>query len=260
MSNVGTITIDPKNTFRKHVDRLAREYGLTAKQLMQDQMRLLSTGLIKDSPPKSKTQAAKAIRADLDRIFVGMTAMERKTARAMGGAMAGKYRVENKNGAAWLVEEALFSRTASQHDLRSWHQQKRSGNTGRVSRSGMGGRSIGRWRSIPKMHVQKTALNTYTKHVIARAGRLKKGWLPAVHHWRGKAPQWVLKSRAPAEGRWVDRMMDSGSGYLEAINYVPYGSKHLASIVAINEGKRRMDISGKLELRIKKVAAKFNAA
>jgi len=255
--------------FRKSVRRLARQYGIDARFVMYDQMRLWAQNMIKHAPPKSIAQYKKTVSKDIRKLFVDTN--DKKTWKQNGVRL-----FKTKNNAVYGVEKILYNPSASIEEMKSHHNKYRT-KSGRVTSAGgrrdtwFGGtggtKNIGRWKFVDDMHVRRTALNRYVRHKQGNVGQIKAGYIPAAVHFGRKArkfpeiPSAVRKVKRRS-GSHADAMRKDGSGYLEMTNKVPYAANNsaLRNALKIEGQKRERDLAKFMEKRIESLSRRTRVA
>ena len=244
MSDSLEITITNAPVFKAHVRRLAEKYGLSAKDIMLDQMRLWITQLAKLTRPKKLSEGRKTIEKQLLAIFAPM-----KSAKALK-----LYRgIAEQKG---TFPQYLFGLDPS--EFPSFHQSRRN-SRGRTRKSSTT-YAVGPKTFSDKAHVKRADFNRYKREVQKRVGRMKAGWIPATKLFKAKMPSWVLR-HVKASGDATDRMKKDGNGFLEGRNKTNYVSRHLTpDLVKITADTRTKDLTDKLELRLRGLARQFERA
>ena len=254
------------NRFKKQVDRFATKYGVDARQVMLDQMRLWTIDLIKSFPPKNSSQGKRAVKSDIQRIFIpvdsGSFAAVKEWALIVGGQELGRA-FKSKTGSVYGVEKRFFDFSGDK--IPAHHRRFRT-KDGRVTRAGTFTRDIGRWKFVDKVVTKQSILNRYIKEKQKNVGILKAGWVPALTYFAAvsggvfKAPVFVKKiAKSKQSGGFVDRFGKDGTGFLEAINSVPWSKRH-KSILNFTLNKRKRDVSRQLKNRLEKLIAQENRA
>ena len=132
-------------------------------------------------------------------------------------------------------------------DPATFHKDARDPSTGRVRRSYKTG-------GPRRLTVRQSDFDARFRHVAARVGLLKAGWLPMIAKFGGNPPAAWVRRHNP-QGRASVQMDRWGNGYMEGANSVPYAGRWLGS-----QGERRAtyiaqrDIAGQLEKRMPRIA------
>ncbi len=237
----GNITIDTKS-FNREVDKFAKRYGVSAKDVMHDQMRLWVKDLMKVTPPKTGGQGKKAILRDLRKIMVPMKDSK-------------KLRFYEKTFGRY-VPEYVFNYIGK--SLKEWHRGKRD-RTGRVRDVNNAKHKVGGYTFADKMYVKRSIFNKYLREKQKSVGKLKAGWLPAARLFGLRAPAWVMK-QASIRGSAVDRMKKDGSGFLEAVNSVPWAQEVIGRWVDFTRRTRVRDLQKHLQKRLDRLGQQFSRA
>ena len=271
------ITVDTKG-FAKQVDRLAREIGLTAKIVMRDQMRLWLNDLMKRFPPtgakgltatgKGSISASKQgkdrVAKDVRKVIVGVDDADMKEMR-QGERIFLVHKTKGVEfggtGAIYGVDRDLYDRSASMSRIRAHHERFRRKSDGRVTEARAGsekGRNtlnIGRWKFVDKLHVKKSAQRRYIRERQKQVGKLKAGWLPAAQVFGARPPAFVRKQATRlGSSSGLGTMNDSGDGFFEAQNNVPYAGR-FGRIMRFSAKVRQRDLDAQLR---KKFTRKIN--
>lgn len=224
--------------FKREVQRFAKKYGLTAKDVMLDQMRLWAADLANNTPHKSASykKGREAVKRDCEKVFGRIDT------------------VRNLN----LLRKIAGSDTDIFGDvsMRSWHQAQRS-SSGRVKTPHPGSVKIGKWTFTKKPHVTKREFNAYVRKRQKSVGRMRAGWLPGILRFGAKRPATWVTRHGTSDGAARDMMKATGSGYLEMSNRVPY-ARRVASVVAFTARKRVTDLTKHLHKRLAKLADEEN--
>jgi len=262
MSNAVTITTDVVS-YRAQVEKLAKLTGRGLRDVMREMVSIMSGQLARRFPPKSKAQGTKAIKNDLNRIFVTDEKILAEWDVAIGAGVAGadeSVRVfRTQSGAVFGIEKALYRPNAGISEMNQHHLKYRSETTGRVTRAGSYTKDIGRWKFVDKMYVTQATLKAYIKFVAASVGSLKSGWAVAATRFKGgKAlPSWVL-AHGNDNGSVTDAMKENGDGHILFANETPYASRW-ASINEFVLGSQKKMLQYKIRYELKKQAEAFNS-
>jgi len=238
---------------------LARKIGVTVQLVAYDQMRLWVNDMIRRTPPKTKGQGKKAIKTDLNLLFVEV--------RNDSFREFLEHRVVNRK----FVSPALqFNLDGNKGRMKRWHQRHRATGGSKAGRVRYKGVVIGQFMGVDfvnKMYVSREAFNAYLAKVQEGVGKLKAGWIPAAQFYAKKsngpwrAPPWVM-AQSKQMGDFTDLMRPSGSGFIEARNFAP-GADNNRSIqrwAAFTGRTRDRDISKNAEKRLDKIIDQFNKA
>jgi len=255
----------------KELTDLAGSVGLTLRDLMYDQGRLLAQDAVrrvKPGGPQQKTAAQKkaglrAIDNDIRSMFWGVDtqAALNRWDKSMSKSNAGlELYVGTKQGGKVLRADKLLYRADNQ-TLSGLHKKHRNPK-GRAKF-----RTDGKDLAGGKFVTTKGILNKFIRSQKNKMGQLKAGFLPAVDYFAGlvgttpKAiPVWVRK-QAKKMGSQINGVnRTTGVGFVEIVNSVPYAELGIPqSLIARLEDTRRKDIMGNAKKRINKVAKDHNA-
>jgi hypothetical protein len=262
------VTLDMIQANKEFTD-LAGSVGLTLRDLMYDQGRLLAQDAVrrvKPGGPQQGTAAQKkaglqAVSNDVRRMFWGVDDQAVLTAWDEHLQKRGiEMPIETKQGIRILRSEKLLNRVDSQ-TMRDVHGSKRN-NKGRV-RFRRNGSDVAAGKYI----ASERAVVRYIKEQQKKVGQLKAGFVAAADHFAGLAgttakaiPSWVRK-QARRMGSQVNGVNSTtGVGYVEVINLVPYADRAIPhSLVSWLEANRQRDITRNAKKRLNKVAKDHNA-
>lgn len=219
-------------TWKRGIEALKKEYGHTAKEVMERQMSIFVGQLVKRYPPATQKQGRGALAQDLlggRKIRKGKSAgifqtdanviatWESSIEAGLEGSNKTVRAFKSKSGAIYGVDKSLYRPNASDGEIRAHHLKYRSSKTNRVTTAGSLTRDIGRWKFVDKMYVNKSRIESYIRKTAKDdVGLLKSGWYQT--RWRGgaKPPAWVKKHGDNSVT--IPAMKDNGSGYLEIRN------------------------------------------
>jgi len=252
----------------KALSKFAKETGVSMKFVCADQLRLWVQSLMsaKVTVPKIKKHGVNVVMSGLSRIFLPMGPQEIAWVREFrvdDGMLGGKRRFQSKTGAVWLVDADVFKPDASQAQMERWNDRHR-GKNGRVSMAGSWDITIGRWKSIRKLHVRKQVLTKFRKSQKQRVGKLKAGWLDAAEQLGRvtgatvKVPGWVRKARPLVAGSADVSGMNVWGGAVTATNRVPYAAQRYGSWLEPLRKLRIKDMKGSMRKRADEIATRFN--
>lgn len=223
--------------FRKEIDNFAVKHNVSAKTVMYDQMRLWMQDLIKTFPPRVYSRGREAIESDIRRLFVSLDDQDvldyfaerfgRKPPRRMGKKRGGAIQRE--------LPGVKFNFTGDQGMMRAWTSANRSKTTGRVKYSSHPVATIGKWTFVSEMYAPARSIKKLIREKQKHVGTLKAGWVPAADFFARKSragvrvPGFVRRVKSSRSGinfgTYSDEMTDKGTGYLEAVNEVPYADR-----------------------------------
>jgi len=270
--------------FERQMTIYGKEYGLTAKEVLQDQMRLWLADLIRSTPPSKKLfdkatwanllaslnvarlsetkLGERAAEADVRRLFVDLDKPKEAQWRIL---LSGEDQVrviqdKPRSGGRSIfygVEADLFRPSASKEEMREQHLKYR-GQNGRVTKAGTYTRTVGRWKYVDRMHVKKTALNRYVREVKSHVGTLKAAWYAAAQAIGFgasiKVPSRLKKlAGSRAEGGGTNMVTNKGTGFIEAVNKMPYSQEKCDSIASALARTRSKDMEKHFEHRLQQL-------
>lgn len=260
------LTIDIRNV-KGAQDRLAQlavDWGVDAKFLCVDQMRLWLIDLVKKTggDPKlsmgkqKKVQKEGSIPADLNRVFITNEG-EIQEEWDIPGARMLKFNTGHKVAIAHEYYHPRGSITASNAFANSFRDRE-----GRIPKRNYK-RKLNGITYIDKRYV-KPGYKKILKHKVDRIGRLKAGWYPALQKTAmlskggtGRIPRWV--SGKSGESRYIDNMTKTASGKLVAQNTVPYASARIDDGLIAATGKTRsFDLLKQANRRRDRIVKQYN--
>lgn len=239
----GELVVDIKS-FTRQMEGFKGQYRVTAKNVLRNQTGLWSAQLMKLTPPKSRKQGRQAIENDLKRIM--------RLTKDPAGLRKLKEMADRIGG----FPEYLFNATGQ--DVAAFHQERRSGRTGRTRRPNMKWQ-VGAMTFSDAMYLKSAAFKKRLREASRRIGVLKEGWLLGVRRFGGRPVGWVKRSGRRV-GAAIDRMRPDGTGYLEVVNRVPWASTKIGSLVELTKQARQRELQTSLERAVQRVAQKFSKA
>jgi hypothetical protein len=137
-----------------------------------------------------------------------------------------------KDGRVYGTDKSFFRPDATEGDMRKFHKSKFV--KGKMSSAGGRDRSIGRWKFIEKMFVDKTTLDNYVDSQIKKVGWVKAAWAACARELRkvtnGSAtrgiPSWVTRHDSP-NSDVVDNSRNLSNPSVTLINATSYASQVL---------------------------------
>ena len=137
-----------------------------------------------------------------------------------------------KDGKVYGTDKSFFRPDATEGDMRKFHKSKFV--KGKMSSAGGRDRSIGRWKFIEKMFVDKTTLDNYVDSQIKKVGWVKAAWAACARELRkvtsGSAargiPSWVTRHDSP-NSDVVDNSRNLSNPSVTLINATSYASQVL---------------------------------
>lgn len=261
------ITLDMVRA-NKELTRTAEAMGVTLRDLMYDQGRLLAqdaTTKVKPGDPSAGPAAQKkagqeATTGDINKMFFGadnkaalshwFDRLQTEGREIMTTTVRGKVKLAS----AKLIQSASMSEMGRLHRQ---HRDKR----GRV-------RFAGRPEEVAggKYVVPAAALKKYIASEVKKVGQLKAGFVPAADYFAGLVnttsrgiPAWVRKQAARMGSKTNAVNRKTGVGYLEAINDVPYVDIAIPRATRSSlESTRQKDIERQAIRRIRAMSRNLN--
>jgi hypothetical protein len=203
-----TYKIDTRN-FEKQIRQFAANTNKDLKDVMRDEMRLLTERIIQLTPPphgkgggkEAQRVGENRVDKDIRKIFVGA---EQEYIQKWGS----RFPYFKTSGGGFL----LFQENVEPQI----HQQLRD-KRGRVNRKGTRTIKVGELLFADKVHVPKQILARYIKMIAKHVGRAKAGWNAAAMLFKAKGvPSWV--SRHGASEGVAREVISNKQIFLEAEN------------------------------------------
>jgi hypothetical protein len=264
------IDLDNKEavTLAMRLEKIAKQTGITVRDVYADQMRLLMQDLMsaKVPLPKSAPQGRKAIDRDLNKLFVKID--QRPVLQFF----------EDDFSTGELPSSVIFNLEGNERRMEGFwrrHRIKAGRYGGRVRYRGRIVATVGEWKFFNKMYVPRISFNRFRRRLHADVAKLKAGWVIAGQKLadmvgRGiRIPSWVMK-RAEKDvqlnlGRLIVAMRKDGSGYdgngyIAATNSVPYAVAKYEDTGIMNDFiyKRQKDIFDGINVRLQRLIDQFN--
>jgi hypothetical protein len=235
------VVID-RRAFDEAIKRFAAEGNISAHDVLRDQMRIFTDKAIKVLPPDSVGQGKKRIEKDVCSVLVAIDDMtELKKLNNMFGDRF-KPLEFNTGGIVPATTRAEKYRT-KRGRIKYKADDVRIPNTKYV----FGG----------KMYVTTRIRNKIIRDKQSRVGRLKAGWEAAANLLGTRIPSWISKHRAP--GSAIDTIRPGAdTGYIEAVNNVPYVGRHEQATVKILQGRVRA-IETRIDKELFRLGKKYSA-
>ena len=252
----------------KELQAVATQFGLTLRDLMYDQGRLIAQDAIKRSPPgkrnqgvqKQRAQGIKDVTTDLKKAF-WPTDYEEPIENWHNRLDEKGYEifVETKNGKKKLDRKSVLL-DASMQEMRKIHKKYRNAK-GKV-RFPYDKTKV----AAGKYAVPKKTFNRYLKAQIKKIGNLKAGFLPGADHFAGlgntttkAVPAWVRKQTNKTGTHINNVNKKTGTGGLVIINNVDYAETAITKgFIAQLEHRREQDIKKQAMKRIRQLTRKHN--
>jgi hypothetical protein len=235
--------------FRKAVEQVADKTGVSAADVLRDQMRLLVQTLYKWTPPPKKSAGVNRVKADLAKLFTPyldesilqdyLDEMDERGANLV-------YRTDSKGNLYTIKRDQIVLDPITMREVHQQHRDRR----GRV-------RNIGR---SSKYLVPLKMFRKYVKEVTKHVGKLRAGWMPAMALFNARsAPSWVADNRAfgMLHGEASDRLNNDLKGMLVAENRVPYIRDEGMLTRAMR--LRTKDLEKNLDKRVDQIMRKHSA-
>lgn len=245
-------SVDTKS-FKKACDEAAQKWGLDAKALLMDQMRLWVLSLVKFAPPQTLSQGRKSIATDLRKVFVPVA--DKKVLDFYRKLMPGEeaFRPLDVGGMRSIHDSMRDSRGRMKSRPRRLsdiiHPQSKQPIMGKGHKPMQ--------VDLNKRYVRQADLNKLQRDLQAHVGKTKAGWKAAAAKFLATLQSWV--ARQPSMGSAEDAMTTDGSGYLEAINSIPWIGRLAQQLETLTLSIRKRDLAKGLEKRVEKLAAQFSS-
>jgi|TARA_Y100000034_G_C6868839_1_gene396345 hypothetical protein len=242
------------------LEKLAKKAGVSIGFLADDQMRLWLNDIMKQAAPSTLAKGRKAIRADIDRLFVPIDNATflmdwKEDAVARGGDI---FRT-TKRGKKRVSAEKLKAQSIAR--LARIHRRNRRKKDGRVKL-----RNRDRQEAFNgKFLVPKSLFNKYLTSVYKRVGFLKSRFGSAALHYatrtRGGTPAYKNWIRKHIPGGSFSGKIVAGVGEIRATNDATFAAKQMLSKTwwRKTERKRQRDLTRGGFKRMKDLTRRFNA-
>jgi len=216
-----SITID-RRSFDRALREFVRETGLTARDVLRDQMRLFIKSVVAQTPPRTASRGKALVAKGLVGIFGRID--DRNALAGLDRAFGHRF---------WPLQFDMLP-----GEMRAFHERLRSKSTGRPPRMRQVA-TIGNKSWTQKPYVHTPLFNRYLRERQAGVGRLKGGWNAAAAAFGFRPGAWVAK-HGTAEGGSADTFDPVRlDGFVEAANRVPYSGRHSGVVSAALEGRVR---------------------
>ena len=243
------------------LEKLAKKAGVTVGFVADDQMRLWLNDIMKQAAPPTLAKGRKAIRADVDRLFVPIDDATflmdwKEDAIARGGDI---YRT-TKRGKKKVSAEKL--KAASIARMARIHRRNRRKKDGRVKL-----RNRDRQEAFNgKFLVPKPMFNKFLTSLYKKVGFLKSRFGKAALHYAART-----KGGTPAYKNWIRKHIPGGSfggrivagtGKISSTNDATFAAKQMLSKAwwFKTERKRQRDLTRGGFKRMADLTKRFNAA
>lgn len=235
------VVID-RRAFDEAIKHFAAEGNISAHDVLRDQMRIFTDKAIKVLPPDSVGQGKKRVEKDVCSVLGAiddMTAL--KKLHNMFGDRFSPLEF-NTGGIVPATTRAEKYRT-KRGRIKYKADDVRIPNTKYV----FGG----------KMYVTNRIRNKIIRDKQSRVGRLKAGWEAAAKMLGTRVPSWISKHSSP--GSAVDTIRPGAdTGYIEAVNEVPYAGRHAEATNKVLQGRVRA-IETRINKELFRLGKKYSA-
>lgn len=243
--------------WEKAIIHAAGALGRDLPSVYMEEIDLLMRGIIRKTPPKTRSQGMRRVFNDIRFTTVGVE--EGMLAAMLQRNGSGRFSGTWNLGKGRVIPLEYARIITSLNELRAWHESKRHGITGRV-KNPKGGQSFDNPR---KAFVGKRLLKRYIRQAQANVGTAKGGWATAQQVVnRGRAlPSWITKHRG--HGRVMHHFSRTlgGEQRFVAINNSPFAKRFFDAdkVIQSELNNRARTIPKKLEhqLRLRFSAAGF---
>lgn len=244
---------------------VASAAGITLRDLMYNQARLLAQDAVRRTPPgkpgdnvsTQKKAGVNATTGDIEKMFWGVdrkaevNRMMKQAAKAGGVAM-----VQTNQGEKMLVSSMILPDASG---IPFAHRSKRN-RKGRVMFRGDSS-----LMAAGKYIVARTDLNRFIRAQVKKVGQLKAGFIPAADYFAAlggttakRIPAWVRKQiKMGSQVNGVNRK--TGTGFIVVSNDVPYADTAITkSLQNFLERTRQTDINKHAKKRMNQLARAHN--
>ncbi len=197
-----TVQIPELADFQTAVLRYIREIGQDSKAVMRRQGRLLLREAMHLTPPRTRGEGRKLVKAEVLRSVRPLKASEFED-RRLRKLVRARDHVRLQAALDELTEGPLAGKRVVPFGP-SLHQEARNAR-GRVPA-----------KHEPVLTLDHEAVSAYIRGAQDRVGRAKRGWAAGVLALGGSVPGWI--SGGPRTGDFVDRLDNPILAYLRADN------------------------------------------
>ncbi len=197
-----TVQVPELADFQTAIVRYIREIGHDSKAVMRRQGRLLLREAMHLTPPRTRGEGRKLVKAEVLRSVRPLKASEFDD-RRLRKLVRARDHVRLQAALDELTEGPLAGKRVVPFGP-SLHQEARNAR-GRVPA-----------KHEPVLTLDHEAVSAYIRGAQDRVGRAKRGWAAGVLALGGKVPGWV--SGGPRTGDFVDRLDNPILAYLRADN------------------------------------------
>lgn len=223
-----SLNVTDANRLMARLERLSAKTGVEIGFIVRDQMRLWINDIMRHAAPKNLAAGRRAIREDIERLFVPIddkAAIQSWKQRAAQDG--GDIFTVTKKGKKRINQGQL--KAVSVERMHRIHKANRRKKDGRVY-----SRKRNRTDAFSgEFIVPRVLYNRFLKEVYGRVGFLKAQFGKAAVYYarktRGVTPAYKnwIKRHIPG-GKYTDLMTKSGSGFVKAVNDANYaGAKML---------------------------------
>jgi len=223
MSGETGMTVDLRG-WNKAIERLSREWGVSAADLMRYQFGLWGSDLAKKTWPKRRA-ANRAILTDIQRVFM-------------------------------IPRNDKALKNKPPESPATFYEQARDRRTGRPPRR------YGRDGSGERLLVRKSDARRVLREHKRHVGKVHAGWNAMIRRFGGKpAAAWVSR-HGTRGGVAFDYMRETGQGYLAGENRVSYADRMIKrkGVMQSTLRTRQRDLDRNMEKRMDRIVAQFNKA
>ena len=197
-----TVQVPELADFQQAVVRYIRDLGQESRTVMRRQGRLLLREAMRLTPPRTRGQGRKLVKAEVLRSVRPLKASEFEDKRLRKLVRARDY-ARLQAALDGLTDGPLAGKRVVPFGP-SLHQEARN-SRGRVPA-----------KHEPVLTLDDEAVAAYIRSAQDRVGRAKRGWAAGVLALGGSVPAWI--SGGPKTGDFVDRLDNPILAYLRADN------------------------------------------
>ena len=235
------IQIDVKG-FKKQALVFANKYNREFVAIMRDQHRLWTNDLIKKTPPKTLSEGRKAVKRDLNKIFVSI---DDRNVLA--------FFKDDIQSSGKIPRSVIYNLNGSPTRMKWQHERYRTGPRKNVRFKSSTVMRFGDMDLVNEMYVPRAAFNKFLNEKYSHVGQLKAGWVPAAVHFGGKFPAFAGKQTKKLGG-FSDSLKNNGRGALVSINKVPWAPSRLLQLLRATAKTRERDLHKQAHKRLKVLA------
>jgi len=248
-----------KRLIDKAIDKFGDKYSVTAREVLFDQHRLFTKGMMAGTPPKTMAIGRVSVKKDLEKIFVPINRQDVLDwyAENFGKKPKGVGKKVRKHTRSLESQGVFFNWNGNKARMKGFHDRFRTGPQ-------KGVRFKSRKVTVSKdlefgtgMYVPASKLKSYTRDTQKSVGKLKAGWVPAALKYGVKVSGWIMR-HTERRGGWEDRSTKMG-GELSSINRVPWAKKKIGRLKDFESKKRQLDMKKHMERAVERIAKKVSA-